>query len=254
MYTEHPRLIITIVNEFSAPFPELKGIASKDVNMMNYMNSKYSMRHTKNQVDRLFQLFEKERCLTQTRITNNLISLAIISPNNFAFSYFNEPGYTAVIRGEVVHVAKCTPVCVVPRHNTGEHCYNELAVEYNNKTMYVTPRSRILIPNGQLVSCSSEVGPMYTLNGKWVIQTNVGLIPSRNPSIIEMNPISYEFEPLENLVNGGLYFPSIIMEYQKILTSPMEESVIKSRIVSAVNNGYALPEGVDFSKGHPWEL
>lgn len=95
--------------------------------MMNYMNSKIvrSMCHTKRQVDKLFHLLKKERCLTQNRITSNLMSLAIISPINVAFSYFNMPGYAAVTRGKDDQVAKCTPVFVIPKHDTGDLCKNE---------------------------------------------------------------------------------------------------------------------------------
>lgn len=49
--------------------------------------------------------------------------------------------------------------------------------------------------------------------------------------------------------NGGLYSEDLILEYQKTLTSPMEESIFQSRIVSAVKNGDALPAGIDFSNG-----
>lgn len=59
-YTEHPRLFMTLVHESSAPFPGIKDMKAKDINMLNYINSKvvYSMRHTKGQVDNLFRSFE----------------------------------------------------------------------------------------------------------------------------------------------------------------------------------------------------
>lgn len=205
------------------------------------------MRHTQNQVNHLFQILEKEPRITQNRITENLMSLAMISPNDFSYSYFSEPGYTAVIRGEVAHIAKCKPVIVTPISPKDGLCYNEPVVEYKNITQYMTPRSRILIRNGQLIPCSSEIGPMYNLNGRWIVQIKSRVVPSISPQTIKIEPIEYKFEPLESLANGGLYTPDTILEYQKILTSPMEESVLKSRIVSAINEGHSLPYGADFA-------
>ena len=127
--TEHPRLFVTIVPQNSPEFPMVKPVGSEDVNLLNYINSKfvYVMRHTKQEVDRLFRLFEQERGHMQNRITENLMTLALISPKEFAYQYFKSPGYTAVVRGEVVHVAKCREVAVMPRVLTDE-CYNELPV------------------------------------------------------------------------------------------------------------------------------
>lgn len=47
--TEHPRLFVTIVPQNSPEFPMVKPVGSEDVNLLNYINSKfvYVMRHTK---------------------------------------------------------------------------------------------------------------------------------------------------------------------------------------------------------------
>lgn len=113
-FTEHPRLFVTMTTEISPPFPDLMSVDPKSISMINYINSKivYSLRHTRSQVDKLFWLFEKDRCLSQNRITSNMMAIANISPIQFVFAYFHEPGYTAVVRGEVAYVAKCSPVLV----------------------------------------------------------------------------------------------------------------------------------------------
>lgn len=250
-FTEHPQLFVTILSETTFRFPKLEKVNPREINMLNYINSKlvYTMRHTKNEVDRLFRIFEKERCKMQNRISENMMTLAIVSPKEFAYQYFHEPGYTAVVRGEVVHVAKCNPVDVVPLPLADGRCYNELQVSLNNQTLYVAPRTRILVPHGTIVTCAGEISAQFNYMGKWVVQTPAGLIQVKSPEVITPDSISYEFETLEHLSRGGLYTSSSILEYQKILISPMEESIVQSRIRESMRTGAQLPEGYMLSRG-----
>lgn len=250
-YTEHPQLFVTVLSETTFRFPKLNKVNPREINMLNYINSKlvYTMRHTKNEVDRLFRIFEKERCKMQNRISENMMTLAILSPKEFAYQYFHEPGYTAVVRGEVVHVAKCNPVDVVPTPLPPGTCYNELLVSHNNATMFVVPRTRVLVPHGTLVACAGEISSQFNYMGKWVVQTPAGLIQVRSPETITPDSISYEFETLEHLSKGGLYTSDSILEYQKILISPMEEEIVQSRIRESMKTGASLPEGYLLSRG-----
>lgn len=243
--TEHPRLFVTIIPRDAPEFPLSKKVGSEDINLLNYINSKfvYAMRHTKQEVDRLFRLFDQERCKMQNRITENLMTLALLSPKEFAYQYFKSPGYTAVVRGEVVHVAKCREVAVMPKVLNSE-CYNELPVDYNNRTWFMTPRTRVLIQHGSKVECASDLGPQFFLNTRWVTPTSTGLMSVKKPLIISPEPLEYEFERLEDLANNGLYSSETIMKYQKILTSPIEEKIISTRITDAIAGKYNLPEGM----------
>lgn len=245
--TEHPRLFVTILGQDMPIFPLKRAVDSQDVNLLNYVNSKfiYVLRHTKKEVDKLFDLFYQERCKMQNRITENLMTLALLSPKEFAYQYFKSPGYTAVVRGEVVHVARCREVAIVPM-KVSEDCYNELPVVYNNETWFMTPRTRILVRVGTIVECASDLGPQFLLNGRWVTPTSTGLMTVREPIIITPEPLSYEFERLDDLAANGLYTSDTIQKYQNILTSPLEEKIISSRITSAVMGNNGLPPGSSF--------
>lgn len=241
-FTEHPKLFVTMLDPAFPDFP-LTDISSSDVNMMNYINSKlvYSMRHVKEQVMTLYRLFERERCVMQNRITSNLLTLAILSPREFAYQYFGEPGYTAVVRGEVVHIAKCDPVPVIPKPLL--LCYNELPVEHNNKTRFMTPRTRILTDVGTIVDCTTDLGTRFKLNGRWITLTFGGMLSVEGPKIITPDPLSYEFETMEEMISGGLYTKEVIQSYQQILTSPIEESIISARVTTALRGGDPIPSG-----------
>lgn len=251
--TEHPRLFVTVLPVGAPDFPLRKEVGGEDVNLLNYINSKfiYSMRHTRQEVNRLFHIFEQERCKLQNRITDNMMTLALVSPKEFAYQYFSSPGYTAVVRGEVVHVAKCREVAVIPL-KLENNCYNELPVNYNNETWFMLPRTRILVKVGSIVECASDLGPQYLLNGRWVTPTSVGLMAVKNPVVITPSPLSYEFEQLEDLASNGLYTSETILKYQKILTSPLEEKIITTRLADAISGKYPLPTGTSLSNAMEW--
>lgn len=250
-YTEHPRLYLTFVGSTSAPFPNIGTVNPREVSLLNYINSKivYSLRHTQEQVEKLFRLFELDRCRVQNRITQGMITSARSDPISFAYEYFLEPGYTAVARGDVVHIAKCTPVMVDLDVKSSDHCFNELRVTYKNQTKFLMSRTKLLLNTGTIVGCSYDVGPTFRIGEQWVIQTKEGVIRTKEPQTIQYEPLKYIFEPLETLASGGLYTSETLLEYQKILTSPVEETIINSRIVSAIVDGHALPAGVDLAKG-----
>lgn len=140
-YTEHPNLFVTLLSSQGPKFPLRRQVTAVDVSLLNFVNSKlvYSFRHIRQEVSKLFDLFNHDRCQAHNRITQNLLSIALLSPQEFAYTY-GGPGHTAIARGEVIYLAKCRPVAVIPDLNfTG--CHNELPVVYNNETFFMTPRS-----------------------------------------------------------------------------------------------------------------
>lgn len=248
--TEHPRLFVTILGDTSPMFPLTKKVQPLDVNLLNYVNSKivYSMRHTKQEVERLFELFELDRCNTQNRITSTMLSLATRDPIEFAYLYFKKPGYTAVARGEVVHIAQCREVAVEPDMDH-KGCFNELQVKHRNKTMFMSPKTRILIDFGTVVSCLPDLSPRFLIDGVWVSRTIHGLLKADKPLVMQHDNIHYSFSEIRGLSQGGLYSMETIQKYQSILTSPLVETVIASRISSAVKGNSMLPDGYTFSNG-----
>lgn len=250
-HTEHPDLFVTLLDLNSPAFPNLNEVTAENVNLVSYINSKlvYALRHTKEQVEKLYDIFHQERCALQNRITQNLQTLALLSPREFAYQYFGKPGYTAVTRGEVIYAAQCKPVPVVPLPADTTTCFNEMVVTYENRTWYMSPRTRILIPEGTIIPCSAEFSPLYYLNGHWVSQNPLGLTSVRDPKIIQYEEPTFEFETMKNLVNGGLYTPEVLQAYQRILTSPMEEAVILSRMTESLRGEAKLPAGYSYARG-----
>nr|AWW13462.1 putative glycoprotein [Aedes anphevirus] len=246
-YTEHPRLFVTLLSVNGPKFPLKRRVTAVDVSLLNFVNSKlvYSFRHIKQEVSRLFDLFNQDRCQSHNRVTQNLLSIALLSPQEFAYTY-GGPGHTAVSRGEVIYLAQCRPVAVVPDLNvTG--CYNELPVVYNNETMFMTPRSRILINVGTPLKCLPDLLPKYYLNENWYVKTDHGLIETKPPQTIAPNTLAYEFRELSVISGGGLYRADIIQKYQAALISPMVEAVISTRVVDSLRGEVQLPSGYHYT-------
>lgn len=62
-----------------------------------------------------------------------MVLLLTIDPTGFAYTHTKEPGYTAVLLGEVVFLIKCVPTEVKIRET--ELCYNELPVLHKNQSV-----------------------------------------------------------------------------------------------------------------------
>lgn len=246
-YTEHPRLFITILSPTGPRFPLQRRVTAVDVSLLSFVNSKlvYSFRHISQEVTRLFDLFNHDRCQAHNRITQNLLSIAVLSPQEFAYTY-GGPGHTAVTRGEVIYLAKCKPVSVLPDLNT-TGCYNELPVTHNNSTLFMSPRSRILIDVGTPLQCLPDLLPKFFLNGNWYVKTDHGLIETKQPHAISPDPLTYEFRELSGIASGGLYRTDMILKYQSALISPMVESVISTRVVGSLRGEAILPNGYGYS-------
>ena len=54
----------------------------------------------------LYSKFKYEMCKFRKERIQNSLSLANISPEDFAYTYFNEAGYTALVRGDVMYLTQ----------------------------------------------------------------------------------------------------------------------------------------------------
>lgn len=209
----------------------------------------FVVRSIQDRIKDLFMKFQEDRCYILNKINRQYMTTAIQSPTEFAYQYFNEPGYTAIQRGEVIHVAKCTPIEVYPVATKPGECYKQLVVTAENQTLYMSPRSRLLTSIGTLLDCSPGVPSMFKLHDKRVTQSAEGLVEVKSPQKITDSVFEYEFTDLIDITKGGIYTPESISSMQRSLVLPLEESIISSRISLSIKNGNNLPDGYAFSNG-----
>jgi len=241
--TEHPKLtIIENVSGMRGNFPiKVTNLEPEDTNIMLYFNQKlvYMMRHIKMQVDQLYEQIQLDRCRVEQLALRNELAIAFMSPELFAYNYFKEPGYMAVRRGEVVHVAKCARVSVNFRDDP--ICYDELPITYNNKSMFLTPVSRIIVKRGTVITCNGVAGTMYNVDGEWYT-VNEHMVRTKHPVVLGPNDDEddWEFESVPDLVQRGIYSERNLDEVQHMFITPMEnkvvQNVISSRILEKVDD------------------
>lgn len=180
-------------------------ISERTVDLMLYINSKLvnTMRHIHKQVENLFSAFQVDRCLLEQKIFDNYLTLATTNPVEFSFQFFGGPGYTAVARGEVIHISQCKPIVVQPRVEPN-YCYSELPVYYNNASYFLTPRNWLLVKEGTKVVCISGLESFFKLQeGKWFHMTTMGLARIPVPQIVNLEFSTFRFEEITSFYSGG---------------------------------------------------
>ncbi|KYN09194.1 hypothetical protein ALC57_18687 [Trachymyrmex cornetzi] len=130
--TEHPKLLI-LETKKGESFTTKHRLSTENLDIFTYINSKfvYVEKHIRSQMNLLYRDVLKQRCTLEQQVLKGALSLAINSPDEFAYQIMKGPGYMAVISGEVVHIIKCTPVDVKIQHV--KECYSELPVQKPNQ-------------------------------------------------------------------------------------------------------------------------
>jgi hypothetical protein len=152
--TEHPKLFLLETTKGNT-FISKRKTAVENLDIFTYVNSKfvYVERHVRRQMTAFYHDILTQRCSMEKKVIENALSLATILPDEFAYIVTKTPGHMALIAGEVVHIVKCIPVQVKVRHTA--ECYTELPVWQGNRTAFLTPKTLILIKQGNHRECST---------------------------------------------------------------------------------------------------
>ena len=132
--TEHPKLFIYEGSKRNRLFNnDLKSKDILNLDIFTYLNSKfvYVEKHFRSEVESLYRNILKDKCELERQVLYNSLSIASLSPDEFAFNLMKKPGYIARIAGEVVHIIQCTPVEVQLFHD--DNCYTQLPVTAGNQ-------------------------------------------------------------------------------------------------------------------------
>ncbi|KYN00614.1 hypothetical protein ALC62_08613, partial [Cyphomyrmex costatus] len=164
--TEHPKLFI-LQTQKGRTFKTRTRISVDNLDIFHYVNSKfiYVKRYIKTQLAQLYRNLMEQKCSLKRQVLQNALTLASIAPDETAYRIMKEPGYTAVLSREALHLVKCIPVECKLRHE--EQCYTELPVTHRNASYFLQPRSRILPKTGTLRDCNELLPVMYKLHGTW---------------------------------------------------------------------------------------
>lgn len=236
--TEHPNLFVLILDQHSESFSDLPPPEGSDVNTLDYLNSKivYAVSKIQAEIEELFTMFLNERRKTERKLVASMLTIARQSPRDFATfrsQYFGRPGFTATTLGEEIFTCACNPVVVQVAPFDGT-CYNEMPVIFNGTTQYMTPRSRILIPQGTVVTCVADIRPIYRFGENWYSHGEDSLIPHASPEDIVIDPVIFKFESFRNFAEEGIYSKKTMSSIQSAIIAPVQDEVMSASISRSI--------------------
>lgn len=241
--TDHPQIFVldnsggTFWDSQSTP------INAINVDFTAYVNTKfvYVERHTQAQAMNLYRDLLAQKCKVEKMAIQTLLTLAAISPEEFAFALMNRAGYTAILAGEIAYVGACTPISVAYRSD--DRCWLELPVTFRNDSYFITPRGRLLTQHGHEIPCNPMLPVKYKFTDGWY-SVSKHPVKTEDPEVLSPgDKFTWHYEPLENLVSKGLYTRSDLEKYQKLTLSAGESDAISNTVARRL-----LGQSVDMSR------
>lgn len=261
LYTTDYRNIMVLIQSTMNPKIQAQSSNTLHLNPILYTNAKLSYLQYKTITDirAIYNDVIFQMCTLERKVMENTINILRISPNNVTplFSSLGR-GQIITIRGEAAYITNCPVQAVTLRSSS--ICYNGLPVVYNNQSMFLTPISRIIVPNVTEVPCTAIDPPLYKVGAGW-IAVAPNYVKSSSPA--ELHPqVSLNMNPsfIHNFAQGGIYSESDIDDYYKSLTHGNSREADIDHIVTSIVKGKPMnynimttlnPEGwTDIAKQH----
>ena len=244
--TEHPKLLIFEIKNGEI-VTNKRQISVENLDIFAYVNSKfvYVERHIRTQINQLYTDILKQSCNLERQIMKNALSLAIQSPDNFAYQIMKGPGYMAVISGEVVHIIKCTPVEVKIRET--KECYQQLPVLRGNETYFWAPKTHILFKTGTQITCNRVIPATYYLNDGWY-QITPAIEFSKTPQTLKpMSKPTWQYNDPGALAVSGIYTNNELENLRDHIMFSAEKNSILNTMARGVKGEPTLSQGISLS-------
>jgi hypothetical protein len=245
--TEHPKLFVAFRHNGDFILTRSKD-KHTDVDMFAYLNSKfiYVERHIRVQIEQMYLDIIRQECENERKSLQLMITHAMKNPVDFAYDYYDGPGYTAIVKGEVIYLITCQPTPVILRETT--KCYNSLPITVNNESMFLTPRTRIITPIGEEVECISTLPSGFYILGRWYF-SHPKLIHQEAPDEIKPNTkLVWHYNDAHELARSGIYSDSELEKLRKQLLAPITRDAITSVISQVLDGSSITPTNLNFHK------
>lgn len=221
---------------------EMESLETENLSLLAYINTKFLFMemHQAEQVERVYKSLLRQECEDRKRIMENLLSIAHIAPDEFAFQLMGKEGYAALPRGEQVIIIQCKPMNVTYRENG--KCYLEIPITYQEQDLFLTPRNRLITDHANEIQCNELYATAYKLNQDW---TSISTPPSaiRNPQRLNPNTNkTWEFEYIDSIGASGLYNQDQLERLAKKMALPAERQAIANSIINSFGNNQNLKD------------
>lgn len=232
--TEHPRVLIIEEPEGGFIFTSRR-LDTKDMDLFLYMNAKFITydKHMGSQLTQLNNHINYQRCLLESQMLQSLMSTAYIDPVMFARDYMKEPGYTGFRRNEVIYIIKCQAVDVSWRQEI-DHCYDEVPVIYNNQSLFMSPRTRILQPYGTEISCNRIFVGGFQFGSEWYTFNPSRQYVSPPEDIMITNRTVWQYTEARGIHTKGLYSDEELRRLSNDISYHSTRDAIQNNIARSV--------------------
>ncbi|XP_057323900.1 uncharacterized protein LOC130666697 [Microplitis mediator] len=239
--TEHPKLFIVVVKNAGFTL-SVETIKTEDMDIFAYINSKfvYVEKFIRQQLHNLYHDVLIKRCELERAVLMNALALSSLTPDEFGYALMKGPGYYTTVAGELVHITKCVASPVRVRET--EQCYQELPVTYNNKSYFLTPKSRILVQRGTLIECNTILPVGYFIDGVWFHITPQAI---RAPSPQQLQPLTaptWNYDNPEHLATSGIYSQKDLEKLRNRIMFPAEKPALLNALAMGAA-GRVIPAG-----------
>lgn len=244
--TEHAKYtIVEYVND--NPYFDVSPMSTEDLDIFLYVNAKFFhvLRDLRMELRAIVKRVTLDICEVERKQLQTLLTLANVSPLQFAYQYMDSPGYTAILAGEVIHIIKCVPVPALPREE--EECTLEYPVTYRNESYYMTPRSHLLQKTSTPLSCALSLLPEYHFFTNWYTVRR-GSSPVHPPKIlIPHRGNEWLGRDFSDVFSSGIYTRKQLDEIRHQIMSPQERKSITERLAGNLNHEAYVGKTLDIS-------
>ncbi|KAL7301782.1 hypothetical protein TKK_0005772 [Trichogramma kaykai] len=246
IHSEHPRLLI-VENAGISPMLRKTDLAAQNIDQFAYTNAKflYVEKHLKGQLKEMYYKIINSKCELERQVLENTLSIATSQPAEVARKIMKEEGYTGVVAAEVLHIVKCTRVEVHIR-KTNE-CYEQLPVSYGNETLFLSPRTRILVGNGKQITCEGRMPSMFKIGEQWY-RSLPDIIDAPQPEILAPREMpKWKYVSPESLAIGGIYSERDTRKLRDLIVFPLEKGAVLNKIRRGATGQQVNTDGISIS-------
>lgn len=250
--TEHPRLFI-VDGAIEKKYFKKNELRLGSLDFLTYLNTKFVFleRHLRNEIVTyndiivgiaMYNDIIHQQCALEKQVLHNLLAIASSEPAEFAFRLMKETGYMAHITREVVRISKCVPVDVILRKS--EECFQELPVHRSNDSLFMLPRTHILVKTARQIDCNTALTPMFYINNEW-IQLVPQVTTAVEPEVLSTKTKhSWTHRAPPNLAVGGIYSFEDLEKFREQTMFAVEKPALLHTIAREASGQESLTQGI----------